>query len=119
MVAFAIGFAPVQFRVLQSIDQLESVCLVDEPDKDRGAKFAYCAAYSIGVVDSWLAVRAKAFSLPSCLAAPFDKLNFVVAVQVKLKRAVQDRTKSPSAAVFVLNTFLEKHPQCGTTLEPE
>lgn len=60
---------PPPTRLFQTVAQLKAVCLAEAGDPDLGGKFAACAFFSLGVIDSWLAVRWKlGFPLLHCFA---------------------------------------------------
>lgn len=105
---------PRPTRLFQTVSQLKEVCLATPSDPDLGGKFAACAFYSLGVIDSWLAVRWK-LGFPPCFNALPDKLDVIVLIQVGLEHSAPEKAER-AAAAFVLDTFLEKYPQCGTAI---
>lgn len=108
----AADFVPTP--LIHSVTQLKSVCLAKEndPDKDKAGKLGYCVGYTLGVIDSWLAVRSKAYGLPPCFdtrIGPADKLRLVFLINRNLAAAAPKRT----AAAYVLDTFIDEYPQCA------
>lgn len=104
---------PTPVRVFQSMSQLRYVCLTDAEDPDAGGKLAACAGYVMGVVDSWLLIRSAADGVRPCLSALPDKLDLTVSMKVALARTDPAGLDKRSAALFVLNTFLEEYPECA------